>query len=350
MNIRKVTGENLSEARKKASLLFNNKYVVLESVESKPGIPAAITVALDSSKIGENLPATKTKKPVHFLKPLLSQVEDLLEKGNKSINKFMENGNGNYTDKEKRSVINDENQISDTPGRPKQTNEGVYFERSNQIYGKKLVQKEKSLKKRYKKNNEYKQDTPTHKPEISHILNKRDTPDIDHHFEQIQQRLLRLEKFTSTIGNELLPDISGNPIFRHLLTKNFSPELLTHWFSDTLLPGGQPELQINQIKKILSEELQPKSPDCESGVYLFSGLAGSDINVLITSLIHYNLKKSPDSCKPVIVSESTSSLIGKNLCGEIPRYTVSSNAEWKQVVSREASDSTYFTETKALPF
>ena len=109
MNIRKVKGVNLSEARDKASLLFNNKFVILESAESRPGIPASITVAIDDSEIDRYRSDAKTKKPVHLLKPLLGQFEELFDKGNRSINKFMENNSESHKGTDNSPVSNRDN-------------------------------------------------------------------------------------------------------------------------------------------------------------------------------------------------------------------------------------------------
>lgn len=350
MNIRKVTGENLSKARDRASLLFDNKFVVLESAEPKPGVPASITIAIEESEIERHRSDSKPKKPVHLLKPLLGQFEELFDRGNKSINKFMEQNSESRKETDNSSESNRHDSGSRVTGSQKEFSSAVYFERSNNNYDTYQTQQEKKPEKTPEKENMIYRDSHSGKTKRNHNLNENNTPVFNYHFEQIQQRLLHLELFTRRISNELMPDISGNPIYRHLLSKKFHPELLNHWFSNTLLPGGQPEIQLNQIKKILDEELQPKNPDCEKGIYLFSGLPGSNIHSVVDLLIEYNMKKSPESIQPVLIAEDSLLLKNFNPKVEIPKYTVSDNSEWRQILNREGEDSTIFIITKPLPF
>jgi len=348
MNIRKVKGDNLKEARNKASLLFDNKFVVLESAESKPGFPASITVAIEESESESYHPDPKRKKPVHLLKPLLSQFEELFEKGGKSINKLMENSGDHGRVTDNVSYNKNKNQTYRAYEPQSAASDGVYFERSSNNYESTPPKKEKKPIETPEKEN--KTNPYSHLKKRKPYIKENSFHACNHQFEQIQQRLLNLEAYSRLIGKELLPDITGNPVYRHLISKNFNPGLLNHWFRNTPLPGGQPEIQINQIKKILDEELQPKNPDCEKGIYLFSGLPGSDIHSIADLLIKHNMKKSPESCRPVLVAEDSSLLKNFHTEVEIPTYTASDNAEWRQILNREGENSAIFIITKPLSF
>jgi hypothetical protein len=349
MNIRKVKGVNLSEARDKASLLFNNKFVILESAESRPGIPASITVAIDESEIDRYRSDAKTKKPVHLLKPLLGQFEELFDKGNRSINKFMENNSESHKGTDNSPVSDRDNPDSRVKSTLKEKTPGVYFEKSSNSYNTYPPQKKRKAEKSPDKENKIYRDSLPEEAKRNHYLDVNDTPSVNFHFEHIQQRLQQLERITRRIGNELMPDISGNPVYRHLLSKKFHPDLLNHWFSNTMLPSGQPEIQLNQIKKILTNELQPKNPDSANGVYLFSGLSGSGIDNVINFLISHNRNFLADTFRPVLISDQPSLLKSVNLSDEIPGYTISTNAEWRQILNSEGKGSTFFIKTKALP-
>ncbi|MGF1671187.1 MAG: hypothetical protein ACFCU6_12130, partial [Balneolaceae bacterium] len=309
MNIQKVSAENLAEARKKASILFNNQFVILESAESKPGFPASITVAVDGPFREKRSNTAVDNKHVHLLKPLLSQAEEFLSRGTKSVSKLKhnvqdflteslhENESNYHLPHKKRGLSDIENQ----------KREGVFFEKSRHPYtsqtktaSAKFDNPQANENTDYELNYENKNINKPG-PEIRNKLLSATSGNGDDLFHQIQKRLQILENFTRLIGRELIPDVTGNPLYGQLVSQKFIPELLIDWFMNEQEFYHQPAKLYAHIKQQLMCSLKPVSEVCKPGVYLFTGFTGSDLNGFVSDLIRYNIEMQPETFTPVIV-------------------------------------------------
>jgi len=351
MRIRTISADNLSEAKNRASLLFGNKYVVLESADAKSGLPAYIKVALDEDvSIREpSVPQKEPRKPVHLLQPLMKQVEDLMDKGSKTITAF-KNDNGESGHEEFPGKTGEFNYRP--PSSHSGNREGVYFEKSKN-FGAYLDQNRQNQDRKEEKNPE-KDSSGFAKTEhtVRLVQNYETAKPGPVCTDDIHRRISRLEEYTRLISGNLLPSPAGHPCYGLLQTNGFRDqdiiEITNHLPGTGLSPDQIQVSMVNYLEKVL----EPRKPGIDNESLIFvTAFDGIDPLKLVSEVIRYNTKfQSENLNSPAIITIDDMAVPGNHFLQRFEVLKAGNKSEFTEICNGRSGKQPLFIVTNPFLF
>lgn len=348
MRIKTISAENIADAKERASFLFGNRFVVLESADAKSGLPAYIKVALDDEAGYRDsaLPEKDSRKPVHLLQPLMKQVEDLMEKGSKTISAFKnENGGG-----EPEESGQDKGRFNEKPSAGQSgKREGVYFEKSKNF---EAYLNQNKLSSNKSENPEKRNSRINNKEGAGREKRFVTTKSGSHRIDDIHRRIGRLEEYTRLISANLIPALTGHPCYDLLQTRNFREQDIIEITNHLPESGLNPE----QVRKILIRYLEtmlnPRNPGIDNKTMLFiTAYEGIDPLTLVSEVIRHNANFENDNLnRPAIISIGGMAVPENHFLNNFEVLSAGNKTEIANICRKRTGKQPLFIVTNPLPF